>query len=185
GADVLRLVRERPFGTVRIDARTDVKGARVQRPRDVRILAMVFGQVFEKVDAGDRGGDFGRMDIAVDPERGLFARRPARAIGDGGKPDVPAFETAADRLDGNELRKFGGKGLEQIGELGVAIEAVETDARHGGSVAGKARSVAAPCGCRQRCAARKRVVLRRFARTSVRRSAAKSVWRPGAASANL
>ena len=91
---------------------------------------MIFEEMLEKVDTRDRGGDLRRMDIAVDPERRLFARRAARSVGHCGDPDVAAFVAPADRFDAHQLRQLGCKRLEQLGQFGVAIEAVELNVRH-------------------------------------------------------
>ena len=142
-AHVLRLVGERPFGAIGVHARTEVEHARVERAGDLRILAVALDQVLQEIDAGDRRRDFGRVDVAVDPERGFVQRIARRAVRDGDDPDVPVLVTAADRLDADELRVLGGECTKQLGELLVAIEAVELDARHRAGARGKARSVAA------------------------------------------
>ena len=43
------------------------------------------------------------MDIPVDPERGLFARRAGLCVRDGHHPDIAAFVALADRFDRNEI----------------------------------------------------------------------------------
>ena len=130
GTDPLRLVGERPFGAVRVDPRANVEGAGVEGARDVRILAVLRDQRVQEIEAGGRGRDFGRVDVAVDPERGLLRGGTGGLAGDGQHPDVAAFETPADRLDRDEIRVFGRKALEDRGEVGVAVEAVESDGRH-------------------------------------------------------
>ena len=129
-AHPFRLVGERPFGAVRIDPRTDVERAGVERARHVRILAVLRDERLQEVEVGRRRRDLGRVDVAVDPERGLLRRRTGRRAGDGQHPDVAAFVALADRLDRDEIRMFGGEGLEDRGEVGVAVEAVEGDGGH-------------------------------------------------------
>ena len=131
-ADPFRLVGERPFGAVRIDPRAEVERARVERARDVGILAVLRDERVQEVEVRGRRRDLGRMDVAVDPERGLFGGGTGRGVGDRQHPDVAAFVALADRFDRDELRIFGGEGLQERGEFGVAIEAVEGDGGHCG-----------------------------------------------------
>ncbi len=131
-ADPFRLVGERPFGAVRIDPRTDVERAGVERARHVRVLAVLRDERLQEIQARRGGRDLGRVDVAVDPERRLFRGRAGRGVGDGQHPDVAALVALADRFDGDELRDFGGERLEDRRELGVAVEAVEGDGGHCG-----------------------------------------------------
>ncbi len=141
GAHELRLVGERPFGAVGIDSRADVEGTRVQGARDLRVGCVVFEQVLEEIDAGGRRRHLDRVDVAVDPERGLVARRAGGLIGHGEKPDLPAFVAAPDRFDAAQARIFGRERAQHVGELGVAKEVVEDDSGHRGVTAGKKRAV--------------------------------------------
>ena len=131
-ADPFRLVGERPFGAVGIDPRTDVERARVERARDVGIVAVLRDERMQEVERRGRRGHFGRMDVAVDPEGGLFAGRAGCAVRDGQYPDVAAFVALADRLDRDEARMLARERVQQVGELGVAMETVEGDLRHVG-----------------------------------------------------
>ena len=53
-ADDLRLVGQRPFRAIGVDARHDVKGARVQSPRDIFILLIFCDQRMDQIQC--RGG---------------------------------------------------------------------------------------------------------------------------------
>ena len=112
--------------------------------------------MLQKINAGDRRGDFGRVDVAVNPERGPVGSLAGRAVRNRQDPDVSAFVAAADRLEPDELRVLLSKRSKQIGEFLVAIEAVEADAWH--ETAGRGQS--AKCRCRRRmpstCAAQNR-----------------------------
>ncbi len=105
-------VGKRPFGAVGIDARADVEGARVEGAGDVAILAVLRDQHLQEVQVRGGGRDLGRVNVAVDPERGLFRRGSGRGVGDGQHPDVAALVALADRFDRDELRVLGGVGVE-------------------------------------------------------------------------
>ena len=70
------------------------------------------------------------MDVAVDPECWFVERRAGLLIGDSGKPDVPALVALANRFDGNEPWMLGREGLQDFGELGVAVETVKAKGWH-------------------------------------------------------
>src|SRR6185436_4022860 len=112
GADVLRLVRQRPFGAVGVDARADVDRARVEKPRDVRILAVAFLEAREVAEARRGGGELARVDVAVDPEGGLVGRRTRVRARYGHHPDVPPLVTLADALERKQPRVAGGESLQ-------------------------------------------------------------------------
>ena len=130
GAHPLRLVGERPFGAVGVDPRANVERTGVQGARHVGILAVLRDERLHEIERGGGRRDFGRMDVAVDPERRLLRRRTGRGVGDGQHPDVASLVALADRLDRHEVRIFGGEGVEDRREVGVAVEAVEGDAGH-------------------------------------------------------
>ena len=61
---------------------------------------------------------------------GFSLAGPVARVGDGQHPDVAAFVALADRFDRDEARMLARERVQQLGELGVAIEAVEGDLRH-------------------------------------------------------
>ena len=103
-ADDLRHVGERPFRAVRIEARTDVENARIEAARHVLVLAVTGDEVVQQIQARHRSRDLGRVDVAVDPQRGLVAIVAGVEARRGREPDVAALEAAADALDAQEAR---------------------------------------------------------------------------------
>jgi hypothetical protein len=67
------------------------------------------------------------VDVAIDPERRLVRGGARLPVGDRRYPDVAAFMTLADRFDRDELRVFARKRVQEFGEFGVAVEAIEGD----------------------------------------------------------
>jgi hypothetical protein len=72
------------------------------------------------------------MNVAIDPERRLLDRGSRASAGHGQHPDVATLMAFSDGLDGHELGIFGGEGLEDFRQLGVAVETIEGDGGHGG-----------------------------------------------------
>ena len=132
-ADPLGLGGERPFGAVRVDARAHVERAGVERARDVGVHAVLRDQRVQEVEVRRGRRHFGRVDVAVDPERGLLGRRAGRGIRHGDDPDVASLVALAGGLDRHEVRVLARERVQQVGELGVAVEAVEGDGGHGGA----------------------------------------------------
>ncbi len=125
GPDPFRLVGQRPLGAVRIDARAYVERARVEHARHVGVLAVLRDQRVQEVEIGCRGGHLGRVDVAVHPECRLLGGRSRLAVGDRHHPDVAALVAFPDRLERHEVRIFADERVQQFGEFGVAVEAVE------------------------------------------------------------
>jgi hypothetical protein len=125
-----RLFGERPLGTVGIDARAHVERARIERARDVGVATVLRQQRVHEMQCCRRRRDFRRMDIAVDPERRLVGCGAGRSVGEREHPDVAAFVTLADRLDRDESGVLARGRVQKVGELGVAVEAVEGKVRH-------------------------------------------------------
>ncbi len=73
-AHVLRPVGHRPLGAVGIDARADVERARIERAADLGIGVLALHQPVGEVQARARRRQFDRVDVAVDPVRGLVDR---------------------------------------------------------------------------------------------------------------
>jgi hypothetical protein len=129
-AHELRAVGERPFGAVWIDPRTQVERAGVEGARDFGVAAVAGEQRVQEIEGRRRPGDFGRVDVAVDPEGRLFSGRAGRGVGHDRHQDVAALVARADRFKGDELGVLGAAGLENRGQLGVAVEAIEGDGGH-------------------------------------------------------
>jgi hypothetical protein len=128
GADELRLVGERPFGAVGIDARADVDRARVEQSRHLRVVAV---SALERVQVAEaRGGrrELGRVDVAVHPERGLVRGRSGRGVGDGDDMDVASLMAPADRFDGEEGRLALREPLEDRGQVAMPVESDRSEA---------------------------------------------------------
>ena len=74
------------------------------------------------------------MDVAVHPEGRLFGVGAGVGIRDGGDPDVAPFVALADALHPDEARVFVRIGVEEAGQIVVAVEAVEVDLGHFGGL---------------------------------------------------
>src|SRR4029453_833598 len=75
-------------------------------------------------------GDLDRVDVRLDQERRLLEIRSSLGVGDRRKPDVTALVGLADRLGPEELGPFLGPALEDVRQLVVPVEPVESDVRH-------------------------------------------------------
>ena len=135
GADPLRLVRQRPFGAVGIDARADVERAGIERARHVGVMAVLR----RPACAGSRGcaADAATSVAWMLPSTqnaGLSAAGPVVGVGHRHHPDVAALVALADRLpsrrDADDSRD---QRVEQFGEFGVAVEWSKTRAGMRGS----------------------------------------------------
>src|SRR4051794_24906599 len=73
---------------------------------------------------------FGGVDVAVAPKCRLVICMASRLIGDRRQPDVPPLMALADAGDLDEMRILTLVGVQQLGELVVAVIAVELDIRH-------------------------------------------------------
>ena len=127
----LRLVGERPFGAVGIDARAHVERARVERARDVR-------HRFRTASPACAGSTGSRPTPATSvawmlpstQNAGLSAAGPVAALVTVDDPDVASFVALADRLDRDEIGMLARERSQELGQFGVAIEAVEGDGGH-------------------------------------------------------
>ena len=85
----LRRISESVFDAVGVDARCDVERPRMECFANVSISFEVFEEVLNDVEGRHTTGDFGCMDVGVDPVGRLRVVSPSRRIRDGGKHEVP------------------------------------------------------------------------------------------------
>ena len=152
GAYPLRVIGQRPLGAIGVDARADVERASVERARHVGVAAVLRDERVQEIERRGRRGDFRRMDVAVNPERRLVARGPGCRIRDRHRPDVTPFVAFADGFDRHETGMLPCERVQQFGELGVAVEAIEGNSQHGtrGRIRRVFRGVMRErCACRQ------------------------------------
>jgi len=126
GADVARLVGQRQLGPVGVQARADVDHAGVEQVGDLRINAVLAHQLIQVIQAGGAGGEFGRVDVAVDPKRGLFSVGAGVDVGDAEQPNVTALKAFADAVQLDQIGPRSGVGLQELRLFVVSVENVET-----------------------------------------------------------
>src|SRR4029078_7649596 len=101
--------------------------------------------------------ELGGVDVAVHPERRLVGRGARRRVGDGDHLDVASFVALPDGLDGEEGRLALRESLADRGQLGVAVETVETKIQLGRSprTPRGLRAAAPPSACPSRARSRR------------------------------
>ena len=126
------MVRQRPFGAVRIDTRTNIERPCVKAARGVRIGAVAAQQRLNEIQA--RGGcqQLGGVNVAIHPVGRLVLRPPGVATGDDDHVDVAFFVALAYDSQLGQLRICGREGTQVRYQGVIARKARIVDARHGG-----------------------------------------------------
>jgi len=131
-ADEARHVGQRELGAVGVQARHDVDDAGVQQVRQARVAGVVREHVMQVVQHRGAGREFGGVDVAVDPERGLGRVGAGGSAGQHHEPDVAPFVALADRAQLDDVGPRGRVGLQQRRQFRVAREAAEVGGRQCG-----------------------------------------------------
>ncbi len=139
-ADEARHVRQRQLGAVGVQARHHVDHAGVQQVGQARVGGVVREQVMQVVQRRGAGREFGGVDVAVDPERGLGRVGAGGLAREHQQPDVAPFVAVADGAQLDDVGARGGIGLQQGRQFRVAREAAEVGSRQGGCVHGGGRN---------------------------------------------
>ena len=83
----------------------------------------------QQVEASHRAGDFGRVDVAVDPEGGLVAVGARVEPRRDREPDVASLEALADALEPQQVGMRGGERMQRPRQVVVAEVGVELHVR--------------------------------------------------------
>jgi hypothetical protein len=70
------------------------------------------------------------VDVAIHPERGLVAGRAGCRIRHRRQPEIAAFVTLAEAFQPHQLRVFLCKGVQDVGQISIAIKAVKMQVDH-------------------------------------------------------
>jgi len=81
--------------------------------------------VIEEAQARGRGGELGRVDVAVDPEGGFVAGLARGGVRGRDQPDVAPLVAPAEARNREEVGPAAGEAVQDLGELGIAVEPVE------------------------------------------------------------
>ena len=95
---------EAMLGAVGAQAGQDVEGAGIEEMRDLRVDPVVAGEVIDRVERRRRARELRRVDVGIDPVRGLLLRLSGLALRDLDHDQVAALMALADRLQANETR---------------------------------------------------------------------------------
>jgi hypothetical protein len=117
---------------VRVELGHDVEGARVERLRDERVGPVAGQQRVDRVQADLAAEDLARMQVAVDPVRGLVGGPAGRVVGNLQHQQVLARVTLADAVQLRQLRAPRDDGVEVRSDLRVGVRVIEQDRRRSG-----------------------------------------------------
>ena len=118
--DVPRPVGQRELGAVGVQARAEVDDARVEEPRDVRIVAVAGHERCRKYSTAVDAVSSAAWMLPSAQNAGLSTSATGRGVGDRRDPDVAAFVALADRSHRDQRGARGGVVVQQSGQFVVS-----------------------------------------------------------------
>jgi hypothetical protein len=116
---------------VGVDHGQDVEDRAVEHLRHPRQLAVILEQIAHGVERRLGSLHLVGVGVAVDVHGRLRQLGTGRRIGDGDHPEIPPLGALADALEAGPPRIGRGVVLEEIGDLLVSMQAVESGLRRG------------------------------------------------------
>ncbi len=111
GTDDPGLVRQRPFGSIGVDARDDVKSARIESLGDTGFLPVTGDELVNEIQHRCRTCHFAGMQVAIHPQGRLLVVRTGGKIGCRYQPDLPSFVAFSNTFQPQQVGVFFHKGL--------------------------------------------------------------------------